>query len=77
MLATAILFIVSWLLIACAINIGMVIAGRTITGFCIGIASSSFLIYLGETIQPEVRGALCLLPVVFGNIGKCHTNVHT
>lgn len=68
-LATAVPFIVSWLLIACAANIWMVIAGRGITGFCVGVASLSLPVYLGETIQPEVRGTLGLLPTAFGNIG--------
>lgn len=69
-LATAIPFIVSWLLIACSVNIWMVIGGRAITGFCVGVASLSLPVYLGETIQPEVRGTLGLLPTAFGNVGK-------
>lgn len=69
-LATSIPFIVSWLLIACAVNIWMVIVGRAITGFCVGVASLSLPVYLGETIQPEVRGTLGLLPTAFGNIGR-------
>ncbi|CRK96410.1 CLUMA_CG009826, isoform B [Clunio marinus] len=68
-LATAIPFIVSWLLIACATSIGMVLAGRALSGFCVGIASLSLPVYLGETVQPEVRGTLGLLPTAFGNIG--------
>lgn len=68
-LATAIPFIVSWLLIACAVNVGMVLAGRAMAGFCVGVASLSLPVYLGETIQPEVRGTLGLLPTAFGNIG--------
>lgn len=73
-LATSIPFIVSWLLIACAQNIWMVLAGRALSGFCVGIASLSLPVYLGETVQPEVRGTLGLLPTAFGNIGKCRTN---
>ncbi|XP_037038353.1 facilitated trehalose transporter Tret1 isoform X3 [Bradysia coprophila] len=68
-LATSIPFIISWLLIACAVNIWMVIAGRAVTGFVVGVASLSLPVYLGETIQPEVRGTLGLLPTAFGNIG--------
>lgn len=48
----------------------MVLAGRALSGFCVGIASLSLPVYLGETIQPEVRGTLGLLPTAFGNIGK-------
>lgn len=68
-LAIAVPFIISWLLIACAINVAMVLAGRALAGFCVGIASLSLPVYLGETIQPEVRGTLGLLPTAFGNIG--------
>lgn len=68
-LATAVPFIVSWLLIACAVNVGMVLAGRALSGLCVGIASLSLPVYLGETVQPEVRGTLGLLPTAFGNIG--------
>lgn len=39
------------------------------SGFCVGIASLSLPVYLGETVQPEVRGTLGLLPTAFGNIG--------
>lgn len=69
-LATSIPFIISWLLIACANHVGMVLAGRALSGFCVGIASLSLPVYLGETVQPEVRGTLGLLPTAFGNIGK-------
>ncbi|XP_054736657.1 facilitated trehalose transporter Tret1 isoform X1 [Anastrepha obliqua] len=68
-LATAVPFVISWLLIACAVNIIMVLAGRALAGFCVGIASLSLPVYLGETVQPEVRGSLGLLPTAFGNIG--------
>ncbi|XP_037951628.1 facilitated trehalose transporter Tret1 isoform X1 [Teleopsis dalmanni] len=68
-LATAVPFIISWLLIACAVNVDMILAGRALAGFCVGIASLSLPVYLGETVQPEVRGTLGLLPTAFGNIG--------
>lgn len=45
------------------------IIGRALSGFCVGIASLSLPVYLGETVQPEVRGTLGLLPTAFGNIG--------
>lgn len=76
-LATSVPFIISWLLIACAVNIGMVLAGRALSGFCVGIASLSLPVYLGETVQAEVRGTLGLLPTAFGNIGKhLFTQIH-
>ncbi|XP_015587166.1 facilitated trehalose transporter Tret1 isoform X3 [Cephus cinctus] len=68
-LATAFPFIAAWLLIALATNIGMILAGRALSGFCVGVASLALPVYLGETIQPEVRGTLGLLPTAFGNTG--------
>lgn len=68
-LATAVPFIVSWFLMALANNVPMVLAGRAIAGFCVGIASLSLPVYLGETVQPEVRGTLGLMPTTLGNTG--------
>ncbi|XP_034252792.1 facilitated trehalose transporter Tret1-like isoform X2 [Thrips palmi] len=68
-LATAVPFIISWFLIALANNVIMVLSGRAIAGFCVGIASLSLPVYLGETVQPEVRGTLGLMPTTLGNTG--------
>lgn len=68
-LFTAIPFIIAWLLIGFAVNIVMVLIGRALGGFCVGIASLALPVYLGETIQPEVRGTLGLMPTALGNIG--------
>lgn len=59
----------AFLLIALAHNVGLVLAGRALGGLCVGIASLSLPVYLGETVQPEVRGTLGLLPTALGNIG--------
>uniref|UniRef100_A0ABD2X646 Major facilitator superfamily (MFS) profile domain-containing protein n=1 Tax=Trichogramma kaykai TaxID=54128 RepID=A0ABD2X646_9HYME len=68
-LFTAFPFIFSWLLIGLAVNVVMILLGRMIGGFAVGVISLSLPVYLGETIQPEVRGSLGLLPTAFGNIG--------
>ncbi|VVC32843.1 Hypothetical protein CINCED_3A000285 [Cinara cedri] len=68
-LATGIPFIISFVLIAMAVNVQMVMAGRAIAGFCVGIASLGLPVYLGETVQPQVRGTLGLLPTTLGNSG--------
>lgn len=68
-MATAVPFFLGWTLIAVAVNKAMVFAGRAVCGFCVGIVSLVFPVYLGETLQPEVRGALGLLPTAFGNTG--------
>lgn len=76
-LATAVPFIISWLIIALSIEVWMVLLGRAISGFCVGVASLALPVYLGETVQPEVRGTLGLLPTAFGNIGKLCVNANT
>ncbi|XP_065334432.1 facilitated trehalose transporter Tret1-like isoform X1 [Cloeon dipterum] len=68
-LGTALPFIISFLVIAFAQNVLMVKIGRALGGFCVGIASLCLPVYLGETVQPEVRGTLGLLPTALGNIG--------
>ncbi|XP_050666262.1 facilitated trehalose transporter Tret1-like [Leptidea sinapis] len=68
-MSTAIPFFVGWMLIANAGNVMMVFAGRAFCGICVGVGSLAFPVYLGETVQPEVRGALGLLPTAFGNTG--------
>ncbi|XP_041974758.1 facilitated trehalose transporter Tret1-like [Aricia agestis] len=68
-LFTAIPFFVGWMLIATAKVVHLVLAGRAICGLCVGIGSLAFPVYLGETIQPEVRGTLGLFPTAIGNIG--------
>jgi len=68
-LATGPPYILSWLLITFATNLPMMYAGRSIQGFCVGLTTLTLPIYLGETIQPEVRGTLGLLPTTIGNVG--------
>ena len=68
-LLTAVPFVVAGLLVTFAQDVYMIYAGRSLTGFCIGIVSLSMPVYLAETIHPEVRGTLGLLPTTFGNGG--------
>ncbi|KAK4871730.1 hypothetical protein RN001_015854 [Aquatica leii] len=66
---TNVMFIISWICISVAVNVWYVYVGRAIAGFSVGITTLALPVYLGETIQPEVRGTLGLLPTGFGNIG--------
>lgn len=68
-LVTNMLFLAAWLLTSIASTVWHMYVGRSIAGISVGIASLVLPVYLGETIQPEVRGALGLLPTAFGNIG--------
>ncbi|KAM3967504.1 trehalose transporter BmTRET1 [Aphomia sociella] len=66
---TAVPFFLGWMLIANAYNVPMVLVGRALSGICVGVVSLAFPVYLGEVLQPEVRGAFGLLPTAFGNTG--------
>ncbi|CAH0724808.1 unnamed protein product, partial [Brenthis ino] len=68
-LFTAVPFFIGWIFIATARTVHLVFTGRAICGLCVGIGSLAFPVYLGETIQPEVRGTLGLFPTAIGNIG--------
>lgn len=65
----AIPFIISWVVIGSAGNVAVVFVGRSLGGLCVGIGSLIFPVYLGEILQPEVRGSLGLFPTAFGNVG--------
>lgn len=69
LLLTDILFLLSWMLSYFAQNYWFLYVSRMIAGCGVGIASLTLPVYLGETVQPEVRGSLGLLPTAFGNIG--------
>ncbi|XP_045497513.1 facilitated trehalose transporter Tret1 [Colias croceus] len=69
LLFTAFPFFIGWILIAAANVVHLILAGRAICGLCVGVGSLAFPVYLGETIQPEVRGTLGLFPTAIGNIG--------
>ncbi|KAK9507821.1 hypothetical protein O3M35_007595 [Rhynocoris fuscipes] len=68
-LMTAVPLFISFMLITLASNVGMIMAGRSLAGFSVGIASLALPVYLGEAIQPDVRGTLGLLPTAIGNGG--------
>lgn len=68
-LLTAPPFFIGWILIATAKKVHLVLTGRALCGLCVGVGSLAFPVYLGETIQPEVRGTLGLFPTAIGNIG--------
>ncbi|KAF5294228.1 hypothetical protein FQA39_LY13476 [Lamprigera yunnana] len=63
------LFLLCWICIALAPSIEYLFIARGITGFSVGVASLAMPIYLGEVVEPKVRGTLGLFPTAFGNIG--------
>ena len=68
-ISTSLPFIAAGLLVTFASNVYIIYAGRAIAGFCIGVISLSLPVYLAETIHPEVRGRLGMLPTTLGNMG--------
>uniref|UniRef100_A0A0A9XL62 Facilitated trehalose transporter Tret1 n=1 Tax=Lygus hesperus TaxID=30085 RepID=A0A0A9XL62_LYGHE len=68
-MATAFPFTVSFLMIALADNVPLIQAGRALAGFCVGVTSLGLPVYMGETLQPEVRGMFGLFPTTLGNLG--------
>ncbi|XP_044757345.1 facilitated trehalose transporter Tret1-2 homolog [Coccinella septempunctata] len=64
-----IIFLISWLLIYYAENFYYIYVSRCLAGCSLGLATLTLPVYLVETLQPEVRGVLGLLPMTFGNIG--------
>ncbi|XP_037089041.1 facilitated trehalose transporter Tret1-2 homolog [Pollicipes pollicipes] len=68
-MATGLPFMLSYALIAFAQDVYMIYVARVIAGLCIGTLSLAMPVYLGETIQPDIRGTLGLLPTTIGNTG--------
>lgn len=69
LLLTDVMFLLAWFINYFAQNYYYLYVSRAIVGASVGIASLTLPVYLAETVQPEVRGTLGLLPTAFGNIG--------
>ena len=52
------IWIVGSIIIAASQNIGMLIVGRVINGFCVGICSAQVPVYISELALPSIRGRL-------------------
>ena len=59
-LLTAVLFLIGTLIAAFAMNLNMVIAGRLLMGFAIGLSAMIAQMYLGEISPTEVRSIIIL-----------------
>ncbi|KAH1023315.1 hypothetical protein HUJ04_012541 [Dendroctonus ponderosae] len=68
-LLTDLLFLVAFIVNYFAQNYVYMYVSRIISGVSVGVLSLTLPVYLAETVQPEVRGTLGLLPTAFGNIG--------
>ncbi|XP_031622593.1 facilitated trehalose transporter Tret1-like [Contarinia nasturtii] len=54
-----------WILIATAQRYEVVIVARFLNGFCVGLCLPSAQIYIGESVDPKIRGILGSLPSIF------------
>ena len=74
-MGTGLPFMLSYALIAFAQDVYMIYVARAVAGLCIGTLSLAMPVYLGETIQPDIRGTLGLLPTTIGNTGEPDINL--
>ncbi|XP_055320158.1 facilitated trehalose transporter Tret1-like [Sitodiplosis mosellana] len=56
---------IGWILIATATRYEVVIAARFLNGFCVGLCLPSAQVYIGESVDPKIRGILGSLPSIF------------
>ena len=75
-MGTGLPFMLSYALIAFAQDVYMIYVARVIAGLCIGTLSLAMPVYLGETIQPDIRGTLGLLPTTIGNTGESSAHLY-
>ncbi|XP_061724604.1 facilitated trehalose transporter Tret1-2 homolog [Cydia pomonella] len=48
--------LLGWILIASATNLPLLLAGRFLTGICVGLCGPLSPVYIGETTEPKYRG---------------------
>ncbi|CAG9796046.1 unnamed protein product [Diatraea saccharalis] len=49
-------FLLGWILISCANNLGLMLLGRFFTGLCVGLLGPLGPVYIGESSEPKYRG---------------------
>lgn len=68
-MGTGVPLFIAWILFASAPNLHWYFAGQVLFHLCTGVLVATFSIYMSEISQPEIRGAMGLLPVAFKNVG--------
>lgn len=68
-LTSSVPFLLSYLIIAIAQSVFMLLCGRTLCGIALGISSMAMPVYLGEALHPHVRGTFGVLPTLIGGGG--------
>jgi len=54
----AVIWVIGCIIVAASQNIAMLIVGRVINGFCVGICSAQVPVYITEIAPPSKRGQL-------------------
>jgi MFS family permease len=54
----AVIWVIGCIIVAASQNIAMLIVGRIINGFCVGICSAQVPVYISELAPPSRRGRL-------------------
>lgn len=49
-------FVIGWVVLSMSVNVGWILLGRFITGFCVGLVSPPAPVYIGEVTAPKYRG---------------------
>ncbi|KAK8748629.1 hypothetical protein OTU49_015901 [Cherax quadricarinatus] len=61
--------VLSWAMIAWAGGVGLVLAGRMLSGVCVGVQTTARVVYMPEIIQLDLRGPLSVIPALSANLG--------
>jgi MFS family permease len=54
----AVIWVIGCIIVSASQNIAMLIVGRIINGFCVGICSAQVPVYISELAPPSKRGRL-------------------
>lgn len=66
---TALPFLIGWLLLAFAKSFSVVMVGRVLCGFAVGVTASPCQAYLGELAEVHIRGLLAGVPTLSYSVG--------
>ncbi|XP_076945891.1 monosaccharide-sensing protein 2-like [Bidens hawaiensis] len=69
LIISSVLYVVSGLVMYWAPNVYLLLLGRLLDGFGIGLAVTLVPVYISETAPPEIRGSLNTLPQFMGSGG--------
>ncbi|XP_073956671.1 facilitated trehalose transporter Tret1-like [Choristoneura fumiferana] len=66
---TTLPLIIGWIVIATSVHNGVLLFGRVLCGFAVGVMAAPSQVYLGEIAEPRLRGLLIGTPFVAYSMG--------